>query len=310
MRELARLVARTYQDGLSSAESSGWTISEEARGYNGIVFRARSVDQDLAAKVSQIDERDRAGRELDALALLGDSQLRIAPEPIGVVRSPDGIPVAILLASWLPGTPVEHAPPTDSDVWLTLAESYASIHALELSAHTSLRPAVLGVDLKHVVDDMRRRVSGTSDPLIAAAEASISATLPTGQSRRLIHCDANLANVLRAESLMIVDWENSGWGDPCFDVANIIMTPQLADRSLDDWEPLFVKHAELLGDPMLAERTHAHARVMAAWWVIRLRQEIAAPTPRLSGVERSDLQTQEELLEKCEERASALLAMH
>lgn len=308
MRDLARLVARSYQDGLSSAESFGWTITEVARGYNGIVFRARSADYDLAAKVSRIDERDRAGRELDALGLLQGRHQPVAPEPVGVVRSPDGIPVAILLAGWLPGMPVEHAPAPHSGVWSNIIETYASIHAQELyDLHPSLRPAVLGVDVGQVVTDMRGRADGTHDALIDAADASIPATLPTGLSRRLIHCDANLANVLLDGSAKIVDWENSGWGDPCFDIANIVMTPQLADRSLEDWEPLFVKHAGILGDPRLAERTRAHALVMAAWWVVRLRQEIATPTARLSGVERPDIQTRKELLEKCEERAAALL---
>jgi hypothetical protein len=103
----------------------------------------------------------------------------------------------------------------------------------------------------------------------------------------------------------IVDWENSGRGDPCFDVANVVSTPQLAGHDLSGWDGLFAEHAELLGDASLADRTRAHARVMSAWWVVRLHQELTAPTPRLPGIERQ--QGVEQLAALCEVRAAELL---
>ena len=311
--ELATIVARCYRDGTTSTELGGWVVTEAARGYNGIVFRARSADADLAVKVSQLDERDRAGREHDSFALLADRGVTVAPEPKGVVRSPGGIPVAVLLAGWRSGNPVEQEPAPSSPVWRAIVEAYAAVHKVELDG-ANVRAAVLGVDLPQVVGDMRRRAKAggdtTSEPLIDAAERSIEPAPPTGRGRRLIHCDANLANVLiDGERTTIVDWENSGWGDPCFDVANIVMTPQFADRPFAGWEPLFATHAELLGDDALADRTRAHARVMAAWWVVRLRQEISAPTPRLAGVVRPDEVSREERLARCEERALELLEL-
>jgi aminoglycoside phosphotransferase (APT) family kinase protein len=314
--DLARVVARFYRDGVNSAAFNGWTVEEAARGYNGIVFRVRSEDADLAAKVSQIDERDRAGRELAALELLDRHGVAVAPEPVGVVHAPDGISVDVMFARWRPGTPLAEPPSPGSSVWRTILEAYATFHRLGIAdGGAPLRPAVLGVDLYQVVDDMRDRARQhgdlDSDGLIAAAERSIHATLPTVQSRCLIQCDANLQNVLldgSGEAVTIVDWENSGWGDPCFDLANILMTPQLADRTVEEWEPLFAAHAELLGDSRLADRTRAHACVISAWWVVRLRQEIAAPTPRLPGVVRPGERTRKELVALCEERAATLLS--
>ena len=308
--ELATIVARCYRDGEGSARVDGWAVEEVARGSNGIVFRVRSGEEDLAAKVSQLDERDRAGRELAAFELLARRGVAVAPEPKGVVRSPDGVPVAVLFAGWRSGSPVERPPEPDAPLWRPILEAYAAVHRVELDG-AALRPAMLGVDVHQVVADMRSRArlngDTASEPLIDAAESSVESTLPANQARRLVHCDANLANVLLdGERTTIVDWENSGWGDPCFDVANVVMTPQLADRSLADWEPLFAAHAELLGDGSLADRTRAHARLMAAWWVVRLRQELAAPTPRLPGVARFGDASTRDRLARCEDRARDL----
>ena len=308
--DLATIVAHCYRDGEGSARANGWEVEEVTRGSNGIVFRVRSDAEDLAAKVSQLDERDRAGRELAAFELLARRRVAVAPEPKGVVRSPDGVPVAVLFAGWRSGAPVKKPPEPEAPVWRPILEAYAAVHRVELDG-TALRPAMLGVDVQQVVEDMRARArlngDTASEPLIDAAAGSLEPTLSTSRARRLVHCDANLANVLLdGERTTIVDWENSGWGDPCFDVANIVMTPQLADRSLAEWEPLFVAHAELLGDAALADRTRAHARLMAAWWVVRLRQELTAPTPRLPGVARFRDSSTKERLALCEQRAHAL----
>jgi hypothetical protein len=59
---VAALAARCYRDGITSATADGWLVEEIARGHNGIVFRARSGEHDLAAKVSQVDDRGRAAQ--------------------------------------------------------------------------------------------------------------------------------------------------------------------------------------------------------------------------------------------------------
>jgi len=64
---------------------------------NGNAFRAKCESADIAAKVSQIDERDRAGREFAALEALHGHGIQLAPKPIAVVRAPADIQVAVLL---------------------------------------------------------------------------------------------------------------------------------------------------------------------------------------------------------------------
>jgi aminoglycoside phosphotransferase (APT) family kinase protein len=282
-------------------------VAEVARGSNGIVFRAKSATQDLAAKVSQIDGRGRAGRELEALTTIWAAGHAYVPRPLGVVREGS---VDVLITAWCDDEPLPDSPPPAATAWGAIAEAYAAVHGIPVGP--SLEPTVLGVDLAQVVEDMRGRLRlfdcPTGEAVAIAAERSVPPGLPPSR-RSLVHCEASLRNFLGGTdgSLTIVDWENSGLGDPCFDPANLVMAPQHARHELMDWDELFVRHATLLGDVRLAQRTHAHARVMAAWWVIRLQQELAAPTPRLKGVASPARELLAQRLAACEERAAKLL---
>jgi len=303
----AGLVARCYREGKDEAAAGPWRIEEAARGSNGIVFRVRSASEDLAAKVSQVDGRARATRELAALKAGWEARIACMPRPVGVVREGD---VDVLFTGWSDGAPLEESPPPGSEAWDEIVEAYAAVH--RRSRSWALRPAVLGVDLGQVVEDMRSRLELFDDAVASsfatAAKRHVARDLPPARPT-LVHCEASLSNFLRGKDgeLTVVDWENSGIGDPCFDAANIVMAPQHARHDLSSWDELFSRHARMLGDDRLAERSRAHAVVMAAWWVVRLRQELAAPTPRLRGVVPFGTAPLEERLARCEERAARLL---
>jgi hypothetical protein len=284
-------------------------VEEAAHGANGIVFRARSGPVALAATVSQVDGRGRAARELAALTAMAAADLGRAPRPLGVTRL-DGVDV--LFSEWCDGLPLPEAPPPGTEVWERVAEAYAEVRGR--CDATGLEPTVLGVDFAQVVEDLRRRLRLFDDPdgerVASAAERSVPADLPPARPA-LVHCEASLANFLLGEDgeLTIVDWENSGSGDACFDPANVVTAPQHAQHPPEAWDGLFVRHAQALGDERLAGRTRAHARVMAAWWVVRLRQEQAAPTRRLAGVAALAGDLLGERLQRCEERAAAVLGL-
>ncbi|HET7758477.1 MAG TPA: phosphotransferase [Gaiellaceae bacterium] len=239
-----------------------------------VVFRVRSASDVLAAKVSQVDERERAAREDAALRVLAEAGLGCAPAPQGVVRV-DGLDV--LFSEWVEGKPLEEAPPGDSPAWRAVVDAYAEVRR---SSDLRLAPTVLGVDLPQIAEDaqaapaVRRR---RWRPRRGPREAS-HAGRPAAAPPRPLHCEASLANFLRGSggSLTIVDRENSGLGDACFDPANIVLAPQQARYDPAARDELYVGHARLLGDERLADRTRAHAIVMVAWWVVRLRQERAA----------------------------------
>jgi aminoglycoside phosphotransferase (APT) family kinase protein len=179
----------------------------------------------LAAKVSQVDERERAAREDAALRLLADAGLGYAPAPQGVVWV-DGLDV--VFSEWVEGRPLEEAPQSDSPVWRAVVDAYAEVH--RGSDPRSLAPTVLGIGLPQIVEDMRRRLrlfdDGDGDRVVDLARRRIPDDLPTPR-HALVHCEASLANFLRGSgrSLSIDDWENSGLGDACFDPANIVLAP-------------------------------------------------------------------------------------
>lgn len=305
MNELLHLVARCYERRVNAVESDGWVVSLAARGHNGVVYRAQSDTCILAAKVSNIDGRDRAGREKKALAAIGALQDRGVPEVIATASRPNGLGIDVVLMTWCEGTPLHASPPTTSPLWERIVHALAEIHNLPIVE--PLPEAVLGVSPRQVVEDMRVRLVPSDDQLFARAARSVPDTLPPGP-RSVIHCDANLENVLVADdgSITIVDWENAGLGDPCFDVGDLLASPALVTRDPAELAPLAKLHAQLAGDERLVERTLLYSQLMIAWWVIRLRQELRSPVPRLDGVKRHDVVALQELLAVYEKRAESL----
>lgn len=306
MKDLAGFIAGCHRDGVERADYGEWTIELAARGFNGIVYRARADDDDLAAKVSRLDDRDRVGREVDALETLGALGYTGVPKLVGAIREIEDMPVAVVLMGWRQGEPLAAPPAPGSSVWAHVVRALAEIHMLEPVGGSSLRDAVLGLSLDQVVEDMLRRTHGSSELVVRAAEG-VPRSLPPAR-RSLIHCDANLRNVLvdHDGAVTVLDWENAGWGDPCFDVGDLLASPQLLALDAQRFEPLIELHAELLGDPQLADRSRAYARLMIAWWVVRLRRELHTPSPRLDGVQRMTEGALQDLLSAYEARAELL----
>jgi hypothetical protein len=69
---------------------------------------------------------------------------------------------------------------------------------------------------------------------------------------------------------MAVDWENSGWGDPAFELADLVTHPAYLSVPASRWDRVIERYCELAHDPGIAQRTQAYRRVMLVWWVARL----------------------------------------
>ena len=59
-----------------------WRITQIAGGANNLLYRAAGPGGDFAVKFTIRDQRDRAGREYNALLALHQAQLPLAPKPI------------------------------------------------------------------------------------------------------------------------------------------------------------------------------------------------------------------------------------
>jgi thiamine kinase-like enzyme len=85
----------------------------------------------------------------------------------------------------------------------------------------------------------------------------------------LVRCDPNIANVIRRPgSWACVDWEYSGWGDPAWDVAEIMLHPSYREVPEARWAWLC---SRVLSDDVRGpERLAVYRKAMNVWWLARL----------------------------------------
>lgn len=76
-----------------------------------------------------------------------------------------------------------------------------------------------------------------------------------------------------APGLASVDWENSGWGDPAFEIADLMTHPAYESVLPARWEWVIEQYADQRArtaqDTNAALRIHTYYTVMLMWWVIR-----------------------------------------
>jgi len=275
IRTLLDHVADGHQ--LDEEQWQGWQIRHLAGGRNNLLYRATRVRDDLVLKFTVRDGRDRAGREFRALTALRQAGLSIAPEPILLDRTSYAQPV--MVQSWLEGKPCDTAPTTDSE-WEEVAQHLASVHTVTpTSTHVQLPWATINAnDAEEGKQRVREQVAylpEESRPLaLRALVRRFEATrFPAWQSAPITLCrlDNNIENYIRRPAVWAsVDWEYSGWGDPAFDVANLVTHVALMDVPQLRWEWFVDKYCELDEDETAAIRIEVYCEIMRVWWVARL----------------------------------------
>lgn len=287
---LAALALRAWESGAEQAADQYWSLTRHARSGNGVVFRATGDGEPYAVKLSPVDARLRGIREHTALVALARTGLAVAPRPHGLVV-PDAGP-SVLLTSWLDAVPAGEPDPA------ACVALVAALHRHTLDRPAAVLPAFLGTPAR-LVAELRRVAARAARRDVDAVVAEVCARTdaPDGEPVRpaLLHHDANLDNVVStAGGPRLVDWENAGWGDPCYDVADICTHPgAYADRP-DLWPGLVERHAADLGDPALARRSWAFIRLLTALWAAVCHAEASRPKPRLAGTRRFSPQVQRE----------------
>ncbi len=299
---LMDLVARLHAAGADCRlDADGWRIERANQGANGLIYRAQSDQHDLAIKISARDARDRAGREFGALRALQRAGLAISAEPLYLGRNHPGLPGDAVMMAWLPGAALSEPPHAENRLWwLAILHALTSVYrAVPQSSGEPLRPAVMPVthpaDLLAMLARQAARllrypsaapVSHRALPgLLRRAAKSVPWRWRSDPPRCLILCDANPANFLfDGASIRLVDWENSGWADPAFDLGDLCAQPAYTGLPADHHAWLRHEAGGLLGDPSFADRAAVYARLMLIFWVINLTQKLVAPPTRLAGV--------------------------
>jgi thiamine kinase-like enzyme len=255
----------------------GWQITRIVGGANGLLYHATSPSADLAVKFTTRDERDRAGREYQALSALQEAGLEIAPWPVLLDRTSFSHPVVV--QSWVQGWVSAEVPVTDEE-WDALLRHMALLHTLTPERTTV--PLPVSIQTAQSVDEARalvcqqvERVPQPERParmnaLLRRLEQMRAPSWPPLQLA-LCHTDPNITNYVRRPDMwMAVDWDNSGWGDPAFELADLVTHPAYLTVPASRWEWVIERYCDLAHDRAIARRTQAYRKVMLVWWVARL----------------------------------------
>jgi Phosphotransferase enzyme family len=254
-----------------------WTIAPIAGGANNLLYRATGAGGDFAVKFTVRDERDRAGREYAALSALVQAGLSVAPQAIWLDQQ--GYRQPVIVQTWLDGDVLTGPPEADAD-WNALLQHYSAIHSLT-PARTAvpLAEAVLNVASgaagKALVQQHADRIPLAGRPqslqvLLTRFDTWKPPTWPA-PPRTLCRVDPNWRNVLRrAGGWASVDWENSGWSDPAFELADLMTHPGYETVAPTRWDWLIDAYVERTGDRTAALRIQTYYTIMLVWWVVRL----------------------------------------
>jgi thiamine kinase-like enzyme len=263
-----------------------WLIQPLAGGANNRLFRATGELGDLVVKFTIRDERDRAGREFAALTALYQASKDLAPQAVWLDRQSFHQPV--IVQTWLEGEALI-SPPQNLMDWQALVDHYCAIHQLNTEkTRVRISPAVLyaasGAEGKALVRRHLERIPAQFQPetlqrLIQRFEAWAP---PQWPPPRLALCrvDANWRNFIRRPNAWAsVDWENSGWGDPAFEIADLMTHPAYISINDPPWERLITYYSNQMGDEDAPSRIQAYRIIMLIWWVVRWQRNLYE-TPR------------------------------
>jgi len=284
---------------LHMADGTAVRIERGSQGLGNTLYRIRVNGDVYACKLFVVDERRRAQREWAALCSLGAAGLKLAPEPVAF--APDGpLPQPAIVYRWVNGEMLTESPLTPADLQALIAalgqvhrvpaapqcERLVAWHqpadyvtylaeirkAVEQMQGWAASPAARQPDLPGWVADLPAVVALTAEALRQAeavvAEASTPGKYPTPA---LVRVDGNPDNVLRTGmgSLIFLNWECSGWGDPAYDLAELRWHPRSQQVPQERWEEALATYDPLPGDETFAERLAVYSRLLPLWWIGR-----------------------------------------
>lgn len=259
---------------------------------NNLVFRAtHSIERgdDLAIKFTIRDVRDRAGREFATLTLLERLGLQAAPKALYLNRfetEPNRSPVVI--QTWLAGQTIS-ANLLSREDWQRLIAHLHVIHsatpALAQQARMTLPPVVLTMrNAREGIEAVRwqtQQLPADAWPLALHRLMSQLERIdwPSWPEPAVCLCrgDNNARNFIKPhranDDWRSVDWEYSGWGDPAFEMADLMTMPSYLEYDEAHWDWVLAEYQKAgpeQAQSAFARRVQTYRPLMAVWWVARL----------------------------------------
>ncbi len=255
-----------------------WQFQRISGSANNLLYHATSNTADLAIKFTIRDARHRARREYHALLALQEVGVDLAPQPI--LLDETRYPLPVVVQSWVAGE-VTAAPPQTDATWQLLIEHYVRIAQVTPERVTGpLGIAVMNfTSIPHAHQHIQQQLASiphTESPaslhkLLSCLSAAPLLPYSLAPSLALCRNDSNSLNFIRRPNgWLSVDWENSGWGDPAFEIADLICHPQYASVPNERWQWVVQLYGELSGDQTAVTRIQAYTPFMLVWWAARL----------------------------------------
>lgn len=255
-----------------------WHIQKIDGSANNLLYRVGDETADFAVKFTIRDARRRAYREYQALTALQEAAPGLAPRPI--LMDETSYPLPVVVQTWLEGVVTAVPPQTDRE-WEHLVRHYATLaHVLPENVNVPLPPAVTNfASLNQAHQIIQQQIAciptgarpATLQNLLARLASAGLPPCPAAPSLALCRNDSNTLNFIRQPDRWVsVDWEYSGWGDPAFEVVDVICHPRYASVSQARWEWVIGLYGELVADKTAVTRLRAYLPFMYVWWVARL----------------------------------------
>ncbi len=274
-------------------EWQGWYVERVTGGRNNLLFHATRNEQDLAVKFTRRDARDRAGREFNSLSVLSTLGLAIAPLPVLLDR--DRFPLPVIVQTWMKGESSSN-PPAGPEEWKHLLDHLAVVHTIAPDyVHRPVAHAVMDFSsareaARYVLGEIDAMQDDHRPPELAALAYRLEqADLPDWPAPEITlgRCDPYIANFIRRPAAWAsVDWENSGWCDPAFEIGDLMTHPCYSTISEDVWEMYVEAAAECHpGDTNFVERVRTYRKVVLVRWAGLFARYCAASAARLASAD-------------------------
>ena len=274
----------TQQSNSDQFSYQNWDFTQIFGGMNGITYRAenKSSGEVLAVKIRKRDARKRALREFSALEVAQALSYPIAPKPISLHTDTPHLSGDVIISSWVDGVVLGDLSQTSISVWQKILDTLTTMHTITPQHAPLLKDATLAIQSPDdVIAEIDRRFAKLPDGQLGVitkadigtifnnVKASRDKTIHHTDNLRFILCDTNPSNMIHtADGIVIVDWENSGWGDPTFDIADLLARPE-CDKLTDQTRQFILSYyAETMQSQASITRILEYEKLMLVFWLI------------------------------------------
>ncbi|MEM7539496.1 MAG: aminoglycoside phosphotransferase family protein [Chloroflexota bacterium] len=247
-------------------------VQQQWQGSENLLWRVQCSMQDAVLKLYLDAGQARSRRQFDGQQQF--SPLGIAPRPLWYDRHPQGLARQVLVYEWMPGVDFNH---TDPNQLLTLAQTIAQVHNGDIADVHRFSPNPVNLDyfwriLQGSIRSISEWLAANNAPEMLAlfrllagnVQQLVEATLPMWQGvpPTPVHGDLKVENcITNFGTVILLDWELFGLGDPALEAANFLYTHQqvLDDDTQSHWLDHYLS---LLDQPNLQQRIDLYSRIL------------------------------------------------